>query len=248
MGAIVVLLCWAITASFARNLPANQSLEDLFAPVNALFSGLALLGVIIAVLLQKQELEAQRLEIRRSRIAQEQIAEANERRFAFDQSLFAEQLKATIEHRRLDTAFSMHREFNSESLHRSRNLAGGLIAKHPRLSIQEIHARLPIEETVHFSNVTGFYNRLALLIRHEQIDKRFVPELFGRLFVWWWVNLFEGRTSPGWENVERIEDLHRFIQEHTSEDDYQRWMEMARTARKRYLEAADAIASESTET
>ena len=49
---------------------------DMFGAVNALFSGLAFLGVIVAIILQKMELEEQRREIRESRIAHQKSADA----------------------------------------------------------------------------------------------------------------------------------------------------------------------------
>ena len=49
---------------------------DMFGAINALFSGFAFFGLVIAIVLQKQELEEQRKEIRESRLAQQQSAEA----------------------------------------------------------------------------------------------------------------------------------------------------------------------------
>lgn len=53
----------------------------MFGAINALFSGWAFLGVIIAIFLQKQELEEQRREIRESRMAQQESAEALGKQF-----------------------------------------------------------------------------------------------------------------------------------------------------------------------
>ena len=55
---------------------AHGTFGDLFGAVNALFSGFAFLGVIVAILLQKEELEEQRKEIKESRIAQNKSAVA----------------------------------------------------------------------------------------------------------------------------------------------------------------------------
>lgn len=55
---------------------SRSAFGDLFGAVNALFSGLAFLGLIVAIILQRKELEEQRKEIRQSRIAQAESAEA----------------------------------------------------------------------------------------------------------------------------------------------------------------------------
>jgi hypothetical protein len=51
---------------------------DMFGGVNALFSGLAFGGVIIALFLQKRELELQRKELRLTRMEMEKSAEAQQ--------------------------------------------------------------------------------------------------------------------------------------------------------------------------
>ncbi|MBL9140460.1 MAG: hypothetical protein JNK53_01220 [Phycisphaerae bacterium] len=57
---------------------------DAFGTVNALFSGLALLGVVYAILLQREDLELQRKELRASIKAQEDaaLAQASQARIA----------------------------------------------------------------------------------------------------------------------------------------------------------------------
>ncbi len=57
---------------------------DAFGTVNALFSGLALLGVVYAILLQREDLELQRKDLRASIKAQEDaaLAQANQARIA----------------------------------------------------------------------------------------------------------------------------------------------------------------------
>ena len=55
---------------------------DMFGVANALFSGLAFLGVIVAILLQRKELELQRKELRSSTLAQRDSADALNRQFS----------------------------------------------------------------------------------------------------------------------------------------------------------------------
>lgn len=83
---VVVVGIWAFGFSYARwrseSVPAGvhsieKSIErsgqygDSFGAVNALFSGLAFVGVIVAILLQRQELQLQREELTKSVEAQQ---------------------------------------------------------------------------------------------------------------------------------------------------------------------------------
>lgn len=215
IGTMVVVFLAGVSA-FAFRKTSGGQLEDILAPINTLFSGMALLGVMLAVILQKQELEAQRLELRGSRLAQEKMIADN------------------ASNRLSDNTFGMHREFHSELMHEARNRAAATIAKHPMLTLQEIHDTVPLSESVHLSSVMGFYHRLALLVEHKQVESDFIPKLFGKVFVWWWVNLFEDRTPPDWENVRSFEYLNDYF---TRARDYEIWLAKGREARQRYLQA-----------
>jgi hypothetical protein len=236
-GTTVVLVSWMMIVY--AGLVSGSSTEAFFAPINTLVSGLALLGVLIAVVLQRQELEAQRREFHGTRVAHEQLAADSKLRFDFEKSLFDKQLEAAADQRRQDTTFGMHREFNSESMHRSRNIAGEIVEKFPTFSVDEYHRQLPSEQSVHLSHVMGFYYRLALLVKHGQVEMDYVSELFGRNLLWWWVNLCEGRAAPDWENVQGIESLVQAVQE-KSPDEYRRWLDRAQSMRKGYLDRYNA--------
>jgi|SRR5262245_11412003 len=62
IAAILIVALWIATPFVVRQLYPEMSTRgqfgDIFGSVNALFSGLALLGVIIAILLQRQETKA----------------------------------------------------------------------------------------------------------------------------------------------------------------------------------------------
>lgn len=82
LGAVVIAALWALSPFILHKMygPSENAgtYGDSFGAINALFSGLAFLGVIVAIILQRQELIEQRLEIRNSRIAQEESANALE--------------------------------------------------------------------------------------------------------------------------------------------------------------------------
>ena len=84
LGAVIVFLLWAgsaaILCQYVPESTARGTFGDMFGAINALFSGWAFLGVVIAIILQRQELEMQRQEIRESRIAQQASANAPRKR------------------------------------------------------------------------------------------------------------------------------------------------------------------------
>lgn len=77
-GIFVILLwgaTWILIPMFFGNWSDRASFGDMFGVVNALFSGLAFAGIIITILLQRQELEDTRTEIRGQK---EQLQKQNE--------------------------------------------------------------------------------------------------------------------------------------------------------------------------
>lgn len=80
IGAAVVFVLWLGSALIILSVlpePSDRgTFGDMFGAINALFSGWAFLGVIVAIVLQKEELEAQRHEIREARIAHQASAGA----------------------------------------------------------------------------------------------------------------------------------------------------------------------------
>lgn len=67
---VAVPIIWCIAwffLSFIATPEARGQFGDMFGAVNALFSGWAFVGVIVAILLQKEELELQRKELKETR-------------------------------------------------------------------------------------------------------------------------------------------------------------------------------------
>ncbi|MFC5455358.1 hypothetical protein [Prosthecobacter fluviatilis] len=76
-GIVIIVALWALSGFLITWGSSNPgTFGDMFGAVNALFSGLAFLGVIFAIVLQYQELKEQRMEIELSRIAQQESAKA----------------------------------------------------------------------------------------------------------------------------------------------------------------------------
>jgi hypothetical protein len=64
---IAVLIAWAVTGVTLYWYDDRGTFGDMFGAINALFSGLAFAGIIVTILLQRQELELQRKELTETR-------------------------------------------------------------------------------------------------------------------------------------------------------------------------------------
>lgn len=87
----IILLWWFVNQWVAAIMqPAGWAergqMGDQFGAVNALFSGLALAGVVVAILMQREELALQREELRKSVTAQEESQKALQERNELERS------------------------------------------------------------------------------------------------------------------------------------------------------------------
>ncbi|TWI77943.1 hypothetical protein IQ13_4185 [Lacibacter cauensis] len=77
---IVIVGLWAATILFLKDWDdaKKSAFGDMFGSINALFSGLALAGIILTILLQRKELSLQRKELRDTREELKRTATAQE--------------------------------------------------------------------------------------------------------------------------------------------------------------------------
>lgn len=75
----VFILYFSLVRYFFPDISNSGQFGDMFGGINALFSGLAFLGVIYAVILQRKELELQRKELELTRNELKRTAEAQEK-------------------------------------------------------------------------------------------------------------------------------------------------------------------------
>lgn len=80
VAGVIALVLWALTplvmSILYPTIAERGQIGDLFGSINALFSGLAFAGVILAILLQHEELGMQRRQLSRAATAQEESQEA----------------------------------------------------------------------------------------------------------------------------------------------------------------------------
>jgi len=82
LAVLAILLVWIfygfVVFYTLPDWPERGTFGDMFGAINALFSGLALAGIILAIFLQKQELELQRKELELTRQELARTAKAQE--------------------------------------------------------------------------------------------------------------------------------------------------------------------------
>jgi uncharacterized membrane protein YccC len=91
-------LALAITCYVLPDWEKRGQAGDLFGSINALFSGLAFAGVIVAILLQREELQLQRDELTYTRRELERTADAQEKaQEALNQTIYAQTFRVAVE-------------------------------------------------------------------------------------------------------------------------------------------------------
>jgi hypothetical protein len=124
--------------------------------------------------------------------------------------------------------WGLHKEFNGEQMQKSRVASDKIFEKHPVERFDELYEKLPGEDSIHIWNLIGFYQRLALAIEHNHIDKSLVPKMFGPTFVWWYVVVFDHSLVPldenVWDGCREIKWLYRWFSGHRG---YEVWKAVA---------------------
>jgi hypothetical protein len=76
---IFIISLWMLTFLMLKDKNDRGTFGDMFGSINALFSGLALAGIILTILLQRKELSLQREELVETRRELKRTANAQER-------------------------------------------------------------------------------------------------------------------------------------------------------------------------
>jgi hypothetical protein len=129
---------------------------------------------------------------------------------------------------RLKTAFDMHREFNSPEMTQSRNRAGVIVRKHRSLSFDDLRRTLSPEETQYVWNVMYFYQRLSLAIKYRSIHKRYVGEMFGENFIWWYLKSYQQQLVPlNWQAGKDVQSLEEWLNGRVEDVQWRQWIKRA---------------------
>lgn len=128
---------------------------------------------------------------------------------------------------RTELIFELHREFNSESMMQARTQADKLMQKHPKTPLDELYENLPSEETHGVLMVINFYERLWLAIKYNRVDKKLAPQLFGQIFIWWYVICFESLIPQHWNSHSEVRQLKAWMDKSVDRQNHREWMKLA---------------------
>ncbi|MBL8002309.1 MAG: hypothetical protein JNL05_10140 [Flavobacteriales bacterium] len=115
--------------------------------------------------------------------------------------------------RRRDLTYAMHREFFGVEMGDVREAARARLPWIIDHSFRELDedranatANLPIWKMMRF------YQRLAVMMEHNEIHRPSMPGLFGGTFIWWYEVYFKGATQNiNWSMASHMEILHNEI-------------------------------------
>ena len=126
---------------------------------------------------------------------------------------------------RLEATFTMHREFHSPEMTLSRNLAGKTVRDHGSENFDWIRRELSPQDAQHVWNVMYFYQRLWLAIRFKNVYNRYVPEMFGETFCWWYFKSYEDQlVRPlDWQAGRHVSCLMEWIERNAKQSEIEEW-------------------------
>jgi hypothetical protein len=131
----------------------------------------------------------------------------------------------------------LHKEFNSETMTKSRNEAWDIVCDNWAKSFNEIADNNDLDnKALPLWNVMRFYHRLAVATRHNQVVRKHVCGLFGQVFVWWYVVSFDKMLRPSrppsqsqgvWESWLDIDWLYEWMKKRTPSEKWNAWQKTA---------------------
>jgi hypothetical protein len=161
----IVLMLWCVTPwAVSRFFPdpgRQGQFGDLFGSINALFSGLAFAGVVVAIFLQRHELKLQhselaesRRELQRSATAQENLQKAQQK------AINAQAYKVAVD------------VLQAESVVRSRGIVFSHLANKPMANWTD-------EEFAAAETVCRTYDVVGIMVKHDMLPVEVITDSWG---------------------------------------------------------------------
>jgi hypothetical protein len=162
---IGVVVLWALTpvviSHVYPDLAHRGQAGDLFGSINALFSGLAFAGVIVAILLQREELELQRHEIAANRVELARAATAQEEsREALRKTIYAQAYKTAMDILQADAV----------------RQARGVVLSELR---DELFDNWTYSQRHAAETVCHTYDSVGTMVRHDMLPVEYIADSWG---------------------------------------------------------------------
>lgn len=172
-----IITFWLLTPYLTSlvSIPTEYgTFGDMFGSINALYSGMALGGVVIAILLQRKDLQLQFAEMRRA-------ADAQEERLDFEKT-----------HAKKHVALDLYNEFHSESMQLAREVADEFVKSLPGDQKQSCEIMNAFDQTRTVWRLIHFFEKWGILKQQGELDNLLAWELLGFYYKWWRDNYFRG--------------------------------------------------------
>ena len=129
----------------------------------------------------------------------------------------------------------LHREFNAERMNLARSGAFKFMKIHWSKTFKNISDDDKLDlDSVPLWEVLYFYQRVWALIEHNQINTSVVPRLFGEVFLWWHIVVFEERLFDSeWQSARDIEQLYQWMRRNAHRTDWNSWVKRYTSERVR---------------
>ncbi len=173
---VLVVALWAATPYVISYLHESMSdrgqAGDLFGSINALFAGLAFAGVIIAILLQKDELSLQRQELAETRKELRRSADAQKAAHkALQDTMYAQTFKVALDLLDSDDAVTARKHIGA-------NEKGVIEARTPNLWDADLKRNA--------ERLMRAYDAVGALVRLELLPSEFLTDTRGTEIVRFW--------------------------------------------------------------
>lgn len=141
-------------------------------------------------------------------------------------------------HAKMQTTLELHREFNSGEVLKSRRPADRVFAKYMDQTYDQFSSLLEPEEYSHIWNVIHFYQRLWIVIKHKQLVNSMAPDMFGEVFMRWYIPYFEKmivQHPKGWSTGKNIGELKKWFENNSDRANFEKWVEIGREDREKIM-------------
>jgi hypothetical protein len=141
-------------------------------------------------------------------------------------------------HAKMQLTLELHREFNSGEVLKSRRPADRVFAQYMDKTYDQFSPLLEAEEYSHIWNVINFYQRLWIAIKHKQLVNGMIPDLFGEVFMRWYIPYFQKMIVPypqGWSVGSNIEELKNWFERYSDKSSFEQWIELGRQDRENIM-------------
>jgi hypothetical protein len=131
-------------------------------------------------------------------------------------------------HAKMQTTFELHRQFYFGDILQSRRPADRALAKYLDKTYDQFASSLEPEEYSHIWNTINFYQRLWVAIEHKQVVTKMVPDLFGEVFMRWYILYFETMLVPvNLSSSKKIKKLKSWFETNSEQASFKEWVKLA---------------------